>query len=135
MVNKRRSVNEGIYPIERLSQKRELPRKYSKPPRRKDYFSPWTEEKKKQRKYLQDRKRALNDIGAKVNNSRDGSNERGGISGAKQMQHSQSARNFSLTGEFLIGDNAHDPENGKNNPETLGADDQSKSLAGHRKSV
>lgn len=103
MINKRRNVNEGIYPIERLSQKRELPRKYSKPPRRKDYVSPWTEEKKKQRKYLQDRKRALNEIATKVNNSRDGSNERGGIAGAKQMQHSQSASNFSLTGEFLIG--------------------------------
>ena len=31
MVNKRRSINEGIYPIEKLSQKRELPRKYNKP--------------------------------------------------------------------------------------------------------
>jgi len=34
----------------------------------------------------------------------------------------------------MIG-NEHDPENGKNNPEALGGDDQSKSMAAHRKSV
>lgn len=67
MVNKRRNVNEGIYPIEELSQKRELPRKYNKPSKASQHFSPWTEEKKRQRKYLLDRKKMLYEIGARVN--------------------------------------------------------------------
>ena len=38
-------------------------------------FSPWTEEKKKQKQYLLDRKKMLYEIGARVNNSRENSKD------------------------------------------------------------
>lgn len=68
-------------------------------------FSPWTEEKKKQKQYLLDRKKMLYEIGARVNSNsnlkdrdRDGhssdtnGNNTAGRQDYKQLHYSQSAQ-------------------------------------------
>jgi hypothetical protein len=67
-VNKRREITAGMYPVEALSQKRELPKRFKKSPKKvKEFESPWNDEKRKQREFLSAKKKQLQEIGENAN--------------------------------------------------------------------
>ena len=57
-----------MYPVEALSQKRELPKRFKKSPKKvKEFESPWNDEKRKQREFLSAKKKQLQEIGENAN--------------------------------------------------------------------